>query len=81
MNYLNKRKEEEEIPHDLSKLWVYSLETKQLVTAGNHTTFFTYCCSRDYLEVLANQIALLQIPLSYLLENDYEIERLLTLTE
>lgn len=51
------------------------------MTAGNHTTFFTYCCSRDYLDVLANQIALLQIPLSYLLENDYEVERLLSLTE
>jgi len=48
---------------------------------GNAKTYFTYCCSRNYLEVIANQLALLQIPISYLLENDYEVERLLNLTE
>ena len=59
----------------------YCVEAKQPLTFGNNKMFFTYCCSRSYLEVFANQLALLQIPLSYLLENDYEVERLLTLTE
>ncbi len=60
---------------------MYCVEAKQPLTLGHQKTFFTYCCSRSYLEVFANQLALLQIPLSYLLENNYEVDRLLTLAE
>lgn len=71
--FIQIRREYEVIPQDVDKLFVYTVETKQQFTAGNHTTYFTYCCSHNYLDVIANQIALLQIPISYLLENDYEI--------
>jgi hypothetical protein len=69
------------IPLQLELLYMSAMETRSDVTIGDHKKFFTYCCSRDYLEVISNQLALLQIPLSYLLENDYEIERVLSLTE
>lgn len=51
----------------VERAYVYALEAKQTLTVGNNKAYFTYCCSRSYLEVIANQVALLQIPLSYML--------------
>lgn len=68
------------MPFTVDKLYIHAIEAKQPFTFGKTKAFFTNCCSRSYLEVVANQLALLQIPISYLLENNYEIDRLLTLT-
>lgn len=66
---------------ELERMFVYAIETKLPQTCGNNKAYFTYCCSRSYLEVISNQIALLQIPLSYLLETDFEVDKIISLTE
>jgi hypothetical protein len=54
-------------------------ETKQELTLGTHQTFFRHCISFNYIQVLAAQLSLLQIPILFMLETSYPHEKIFEL--
>ncbi len=43
---------------------------------GSHKTYFRHCISENYIKVLGAQLSLLQIPILYLLETNYSIDKI-----
>ena len=56
------------------------LKARKAETAGLKVPNFIICLSHSYLETMSSQLSLLQIPLSYLLETDYDCDRIVSLT-
>lgn len=55
------------------------LTARKIETIGKKKRVYSLCLSHSYIEPLSEQITLLQIPLSYLLETSYDPDKIMNL--
>ena len=62
-------------------LYLRMQKARRAETLGVKIPTYIICLSHSYLETLSSTLSLLQIPLSYLLETEYDVDRILVLTK
>lgn len=62
-------------------LYLMMLNARKSETTRPKRHFYRVCTSKSYIEVISSQVSLLQIPLTYLLETGYDIEKILGLVK
>lgn len=78
-DFKNKIKQYTPADADFKYLFLRALTARKQQTIGKKKRVYILCLSKSYLEPLSTQITLLQIPLSYMLETNYDADKIVNL--